>query len=77
MRYKIFENGEEINTIVADEEFVAAYCEENGFSYQAEPLPVPEPEPELTTEQRVTELEEALELLLSGATEDTEVTEGD
>ena len=33
----------------------------------------PESEPELTTEQRLTELEEAFALLLSGATGETEV----
>lgn len=37
------------------------------------PLPMPEPEPEPTpqptTEQRVTELEEALDMILSGVTE--------
>lgn len=47
------------------------------------PLPRPEPEtepapdPEPTTEQRVTDLEEAVELLLSGATEETEVPENE
>lgn len=46
------------------------------------PLPMPEPEPEptdqeLTTEQRVTDLEEAMELLLSGATGETEVAENE
>ena len=43
------------------------------------PLPMPEPDPAPdpapTTEQRVTDLEEAMELLLSGATGETEVAE--
>ena len=39
--YKIFENGTEINTIVADEDFVIPYCEENGYTYEV----LPEPEP--------------------------------
>lgn len=34
MNYKIFENGELINTIVADESFVTAYCQENGSTYE-------------------------------------------
>ena len=46
MRYKIFQNGEQINTIVADESFVSAYCAENGYTYEAvTPEPVPEPAP--------------------------------
>ena len=31
MNYKIFQNGEQINTIVADEAFVSAYCAESGL----------------------------------------------
>ena len=53
MRYKIFENGEEINVIIASEEFVADYCERNGYTFEEaqlptppEPDPEPEPEPE-------------------------------
>lgn len=46
MNYKIFQNGEQINTIVADEAFVSAYCAENGYTYEAvEPTPEPEQEP--------------------------------
>ena len=46
MNYKIFQNGEQINTIVADEAFVSAYCAENGYTYEAvEPTPEPTPEP--------------------------------
>ena len=50
MNYKIFESGEEINTIVADEAFVIAYCERNGYTFELmpEPEPVPEPEAEPT-----------------------------
>ena len=44
MDYKILYNGELINTIVASEEFVSAYCAENGYTY--EPVAKPEPEPE-------------------------------
>lgn len=53
MRYKIFENGEEINIIVADEAFVTDYCEQNGYTYQEAPLPDPVPEPEPEEESSV------------------------
>lgn len=45
MRYKIFLDGELINTIVADEAFCQAYCEEMGYTYELEEIPEPEPEP--------------------------------
>ena len=61
MVYKIFKNGELINTIVASVEFCAAYCEANGYTYELEereePKPVPAPK---TTEERIAELENAL-----------------
>ena len=37
MRYKIFKDGEMVNTIVADESFVTDYCEKNGYTYEAQP----------------------------------------
>lgn len=46
MDYYIYENGQLINTIVADEAFVTSYCKDNGYTYEAvEPTPEPEPEP--------------------------------
>jgi hypothetical protein len=45
MDYKIFENGEHINTIFADEAFVIAYCTQFGYTYEVVPEPVPEPDP--------------------------------
>lgn len=43
----IYKDGEYINRIVADEEFAAAYCADNGYTYELEPDPAPpEPEPE-------------------------------
>lgn len=46
MDYYIYENGQRINTIVADEAFVSAYCAEHGYTYEAvTPEPVPEPAP--------------------------------
>ena len=66
MVYDILKDGKIINTIVADEAFVTDYCKKNGYTYEV--LPEPEVEQTLTTEERVKELEEAMELLLSGAT---------
>lgn len=43
MDYKIFENGEHINTIFADEAFVKEFCAAYGYTFEA----VPEPEPTL------------------------------
>lgn len=55
MRYNILLNGEVINTIVADQSFVTAYCAENGYTYEEAPLPEPEPAP--TLDDRVSDLE--------------------
>lgn len=43
----LYKGGEEINRIVADEAFAAAYCQENGYTYELEPEP-PAQEPEKT-----------------------------
>ena len=64
MDYYIYENGQLINTIVADEAFVSAYCAENGYTYEAVE-PTPEPEQEPTIDERVTALESAIEKGLS------------
>ena len=58
--YRIYENGTEINTIVADEAFCEKYCTENGYTYELMPDPEPVPEPEPTIDERVTTLEEQL-----------------
>ena len=42
---------------------------DGSFVYDPKPEPEPEPESQPTTEERISELEEALELLLSGVTE--------
>lgn len=36
MIYKIFKNNEQINIIVANEEFVKKYCELNNYTYKLE-----------------------------------------
>ena len=54
MRYKIFKDGELINTIVAEPDFVEEYCAENGYTYEEDILtgqePVSEPEPSVWDE---------------------------
>ena len=47
--------GNTVNSIVASEEFVTAYCEEYGYTYELlpEPEPVPEPDPEPTQLDRI------------------------
>lgn len=58
MRYKIFENGKEINIIIADEEFVMSYCAENNYTYEEDILLTSEnAEPILTTDERISTLE--------------------
>lgn len=34
MIYRILKDGQEVNTIVADPVFVAAYCEKYGYTYE-------------------------------------------
>lgn len=46
MNYIIYKNGEEINTIVAEPDFIEPYCAENGYTYAVRPDPEPVPEPE-------------------------------
>lgn len=55
--YKIYQGGEEINRIVADEEFVEEYCPKHGYTYELEPEPEPvdPPEPPEPTEQETTD----------------------
>lgn len=53
MRYKIFKDGEQINTIVAEPDFVENYCAENGYTYEEEILHEPESVPEPETETSV------------------------
>ena len=61
MRYKIFENGVEVNTIIADEDFVSRYCEANGYTYQEERILVLDPAP--TVDDRIASLETETEIL--------------
>ena len=64
MRYKIFKDGKRINTIVADESFVTAYCDSNGYTCEVDSLPESEQaEPAPTTDERITALEEENHLL--------------
>lgn len=85
MDYYIYSGGKLINTIVSDVDFVKNYCAENGYTFEAvdpPPEPEPEPEPEPTIDERVAaletekanqtdvdELNEALNMILTGVTE--------
>lgn len=64
--YRIFKNGDVVNTIVADESFVKSYCDENGFAYE-----LVEPEivsVHLTEAERLAAVESAiLSILIGGA----------
>ena len=46
MTYEIYSCDTLVNTIVADADFVASYCEANGYTYSKRagaPAPAPEP----------------------------------
>ena len=67
MRYVIIHEGAEVNRIVADEAFTAAYCAENGYSYT--PCPVTPAPAAPTAEERIAALEDAM-LAMMGVTPD-------
>ena len=63
----IYQNGEQINRIVADEAFAASYCAENGYTYELEPDPEPVPEePQYTDLQLLAQQVTDLELMVLG-----------
>lgn len=57
MIFKIFENGNEVNTIVSNEAFAAAYCKKHGYTFEAVSEPKPELDPAPTVEDRMVALE--------------------
>ena len=60
MTYLIFDGDAIVNRIVADEDFVKAYCDENGYTYSLIEKPKDSnPNKELTSEERIAMLEEA------------------
>ena len=61
MNYLLLDkDGNEVNRIVASEEFVIAYCEENSYTYERLPdTPEPEPVPETDLEPTQLDLIEA------------------
>ena len=65
MNYKIFENSDLVNIIVADEDFVTAYCEKMGYTFEAVPKAPEEDKIDTTpsTEARVAALEAENHLL--------------
>lgn len=73
MVYRIFKNGQEVNTIVASEIFVAAYCEKNGYGYEEIPsMPNPaeaEPTAQDDTDAMLVDHEYRITLLELGLTE--------
>lgn len=59
MNYRVFKNGDLINTITASEQFVRQYCEQFGYSYELIPEVIDPPvEQPPTPEERVAALEE-------------------
>lgn len=82
MIYRILQQAEIVNTVEADELFVAQYCAQNGYTYELEERAESGPEVQLPTlEERVgtleqskanqadvDELNEALNMILTGAT---------
>lgn len=73
MRYRILKNGDCINTILADEDFVSEYCEKNDYTFEHIPEPEPEPDPQPTAEEdrdaMLVDHEYRLTLLELGVTE--------
>ena len=57
MRYKIFDNGKQINTIEADFLFAAAYCQSDGYTFEEDSLPEFSDLEPPTADERVAKLE--------------------
>ena len=70
MRYKIFKDGERINTIVADESFVTDYCEKNGYVYEADLLQEPKSADSIKAE-KIDEIKKACEDYIYAGTDVT------
>ena len=69
MTIVIYDNGEPINRIIADEEFAAEYCRKNGYTYEVEPEPETPPEPKPSTLEERVEAVEAEQAALAAAIE--------
>lgn len=50
MTYDIYSGDTWVNAIVAGADFVASYCETNGYTFKERPA-TPEPDPEPTTDE--------------------------
>lgn len=60
MNYKIFKDAEQINRIVADEDFVKEYCSDNGYTYELEVPPEPsETEADVVRDAKLAEISAA------------------
>ena len=71
MRYKLFKNGEYVNTIICDADFCEKYCEANGYTYEVEvlpdePTPEPAPDPQADTDAMLIDHEMRLTMLELG-----------
>lgn len=53
MRFKLYKNGVYINTVVGEESFVQNYANENGFTYEFEPVDYPITLAELEAENKL------------------------
>ena len=78
-KYEVIDNGEVINTIVADEDFATQYAHDTGYILnQCEEVDISEPneppEPNKLTDKEVREYMEAF-ILASGYTPESEVEE--
>lgn len=64
MNWKLYStDGEVVNTIVADEVFVAEYCEKHGYTFERMPDSESAPEPEHVPEAEPT-ADELMDILL-------------
>lgn len=66
MRYRILKDGEILNTIVSNEEFVTAYCAENDYTFEI--MPEPEPELSFTKETKTKEMSNACNQAIGAGT---------
>ena len=59
--YILTKDGDYVNTIVADEEFIKQYAKDMGYEYEMRPDPEPDPTPSGPTEAPLTEKLSAME----------------
>lgn len=52
-KYNIYSNGEWVNSIVAEADYIDEYCEEDGYTYELIPEPEPQLQPEPMTQDEI------------------------